>query len=204
MLKEFLQDPLASFRSLEQELLIKSILLKVPYILGVLPTSSGKSLSYLLTSSLSISKVTIVILPLVGLKLDILRRAKEFNIPCSIFEETREFKNLTLVSIESIVSSTFVGLVQELINSSSLDRIILDECHLLISSSSYRSIMFRFKEILLLKCQFVFLSSTLPYSFEQELSKTLYLADLSIIRASCSRPNISYQASAYRSNKRED
>ena len=151
ILQEFLQDNKASFRSVEQELLIKSILLKVPYILGILPTSSGKSLSYLLTSSLSISKVTIVILPLVGLKLDILRRAKEFNIPCSIFEENKEFKNLTLISIETIVSSTFISLVQDLISNNNLDRIILDECYLLISSSSYRNIMFRFKEILLLK-----------------------------------------------------
>lgn len=64
--------------------------------------------------------------------------------------------------------------------------------------------MFRFKEILLLKCQFIFLSGTLPYSFEQELSKALYLSNLSIIRASCSRPNISYRTSIYKSNKEEE
>ena len=87
ILKEFLQDPTASFRSLKQELLIKSILLKIPYILAVLPTSIRKSLAYLLISSLSISKVTIVILPLIRLKYDILKQAKEFNIPYSIFEE---------------------------------------------------------------------------------------------------------------------
>jgi superfamily II DNA helicase RecQ len=111
LLKEFLQDNNASFKSLEQELLIKSILLKIPYILVVLPTSIGKSLAYLLTSSLSISKVTIVILPLVGLKQDILRRSKEFNIPSIIFEDTKQFQNLTLVSIETIIEGTFISLV---------------------------------------------------------------------------------------------
>jgi superfamily II DNA helicase RecQ len=150
LLREFLQDNTSVFRCLEQELLIKSILLKIPYILGVLPTSSGKSLSYLLTSSLSISKVTIVIIPLIGLKQDILRRAKEFNIPCNIYEDEQEFKSLTLISIESIISSTFIAKSKELIKSNSLDRIIVDEYHLLLSSSSYRNIMFRFKEILLL------------------------------------------------------
>jgi superfamily II DNA helicase RecQ/predicted RNA binding protein with dsRBD fold (UPF0201 family) len=204
LLQEFLQDNKASFRSLEQELLLKSILLKVPYILGVLPTSIGKSLTYLLSSSLSISKVTIVIIPLVGLKLDILRRAQAYNIPSNIYEETSTFSNLTLVSIETIVSPNFISLVEGLIYSSSLDRIIVDECHLLITASSYRSIMFRFKELLLLKVQFVFLTGTLPYSFEDELVSTLLLDDLSVIRADCLRPNISYKARPYKSNKEED
>ena len=88
ILKDFLKDSQASFRSLEQELLVKAILLKVPYILGVLPTSIGKSLAYLLTSSLSISKVTVIIIPLVGLKTDIQRRASEFNIPCTVYEDS--------------------------------------------------------------------------------------------------------------------
>ena len=64
--------------------------------------------------------------------------------------------------------------------------------------------MFRFKEILLLKTQFVFLSRTLPYSFKKELASSLYLDDLSIIRASCSRSNISYKTSVYKSNKEEE
>ena len=142
LLQDFLNDPSASFRSLEQELLLKSILLKVLYILGVLLTSLGKTLTYLLSSSLSISKVTIVIIPLIGLKLDLLRRAKEYNILCNIFEDTRTFNNLTLVSIETIVSSRFISLVEELINSSSLDQIIIDEVYFIISSSTYKSIMF--------------------------------------------------------------
>ncbi len=175
-------------------------MLKVPYILGVLPTSIGKSLSYLLTSSLSISKVTIIILPLVGLKLDILRRASKFNIPCSNFEETREFKNITLISIETIVEDSFISLVQALINNNSLDRIVFNKCYLLISSSSYRSIMFRFKDLLLLPVQFVFLTGTLPLSFEDEIRSSLSLDDLTIIRASCSKSNISYKVSAYKSN----
>ena len=203
LLREFLNDEAASFRSLEQEFLIKSILLRVPYILGVLPTSSGKSFSYLLTSALSISKVVIIIIPLVGLKSDILRRAREFNIPCTIYEEARTFENLTLVSIESIVTSSFIRQVQGLITSSKLDRIIIDECHLLITARSYRSIMFRFKELLVLRTQFVFLTGTLPYSFEDELKRSLLLDNLTIIRASSTRLNISYRVHVYKSREEE-
>ena len=204
ILQDFLQDPLASFRSLEQGLLVQAILLKVPYILGVLPTSIGKSLSYLLTSSLSISKVTIVIIPLIGLKSDIVRRAKDFNIPYSIYEDSKEFSNLTLVSIETIISETFIREVRSLINSNNIDRIIIEECHLLITALSYRSIMFRFKELLVLPLQFVFLSGTLPLKLEEELLNTLYLEDISIIRTSCLRTNISYRARPYISSKEEE
>ena len=111
ILKEFLNNKDAEFWSLEQELLIKSILLKVPYILAVLPTSIGKSLSYLLTSSLSTSKYTIIILPLIGLKLNILKRAKEFNIPYFNYKKENLFTTITLISIKKIVSTLFISLV---------------------------------------------------------------------------------------------
>lgn len=204
ILREFLQEPNALFRSIEQEDLVRCILLRVPYLLGVLPTSIGKSLSYLLSSSLSTSKTTIVVLPLVGLKLDIARRAKGFNIPCSIYENTREFRNLTLVSLESITSTTFINSVQELIESNRLDRIILDEFHLLITSSSYRPIMFAFRRLLCLRTSFLFLTGTLPLSFQEYLRDSLKLENLTVIRASCSRPNISYRVRLFNSSKVED
>ncbi|KAN0099057.1 P-loop containing nucleoside triphosphate hydrolase protein, partial [Hyaloscypha variabilis] len=127
-----------------------------------------------------------------------LRRAREFNIPCSVYEEARTFENLTLVSIETIVTSSFIRQVQQLITSSKLDRIIVDECHLLITARSYRSIMFRFRELLVLRTQFVFLTGTLPYSFEDELKRSLLLDNLSIIRASSTRLNISYRVRVYK------
>ena len=148
LLKEFLNNPLAQFRIEEQELLLKAILLKVPYILGILPTSSGKSLTYLLTCSLNISKITIVIVPLVGLKNDLIKRAKEFNIPCSIYEDNYKFNNLTLISIESIITSNFIFDLLKLINEDKIDRIIFDKYYLLITAASYRPIIYKFHEIL--------------------------------------------------------
>ena len=64
--------------------------------------------------------------------------------------------------------------------------------------------MFKIKELLVLNIQVVFLTGTLPFSFEEELVNRLYLKDLTVIRASCSRSNISYRASAYKSNKEEE
>ena len=123
--------------------------MKVPYILAILPINLGKSLSYLLTSSLSTSKVTLVILPLVALKKDIKRRSLEFNIPISQWEYNQEFKSLTLISIDIIKNPKFKESINNLINNNLLDYIILNKFHLLYTTSSYRFIIFRFKNILL-------------------------------------------------------
>ena len=192
LLKEFLNNPLAQFRIEEQELLLKAILLKVPYILGILPTSSGKSLTYLLTCSLNISKITIVIVPLVGLKNDLIKRAKEFNIPCSIYEDNYKFNNLTLILIKSIITSNFIFDLLKLINEDKIDRIIFDEYYLLITAASYRPIMYKFHEILKYPIQFVFLTGTLPIDLENNIKSNLFLSDLTTIRANCSRDNIFY------------
>jgi superfamily II DNA helicase RecQ len=116
LLKEFLNNSQAGYKSREQKALVKATLARVFYIVAIIATNGGKSLFYLLTSSLSNSKVSIVIIPLVGLKLDIQKRALEFNIPTSIWEESSIFKNLTLISIETIASSSFIFQIQRLIN----------------------------------------------------------------------------------------
>jgi superfamily II DNA or RNA helicase len=65
-----------------------------------------------------------------------------------------EASSLILVSMETIVREDFVFYLRNLIEDGKLDRIIVDECHLLLSSLSYRSIMYRFIEILLLPIQY--------------------------------------------------
>jgi hypothetical protein len=151
ILKDFLWYPAASFRSLKQKFLIRSILLKVPYIIGILPINTRKSFSYFLISFLSISKVTIIIISLIGFKNDILRHTtNKFNILYSIYKNTKEFKNLTLINIKSITSKFFIFRVNILIDSNNLDRIIIKEYYLFISTGSYYNIMFCFKELLVL------------------------------------------------------
>jgi superfamily II DNA helicase RecQ len=80
----------------------------VPYILGILPINSGKSLSYLLINSLIISKITLIIIPLIGLKNDILYYIKEFNIPYNYYKDNLEFNNLILINIKNIIQDSFI------------------------------------------------------------------------------------------------
>jgi hypothetical protein len=201
LLQDFLCDKDALFTCKEQELLIRSVLLKIPYILSVLATNKGKTLSYFLTAALATSNITVVVLPLVGLKQDVLRRAKEYNVPCCIYEDSNNFLNLTLVSIETVLLNTrFNHSLTRLISSNKIDRIIIDECHLVITSSNYRSIMFRVKELISLQVQFVFLSGTVPLYIEQALRDVFHFEELAIIRGITMRENIVYKSRQYSSN----
>jgi superfamily II DNA helicase RecQ len=202
ILKEFLKDESASFKSKEQLASVKAVLSIIPFIIGILATNSGKSLSYLLMSSLSNSKISIIIIPLLGLKDDIKRRALEFNIPTSIYEEDNEFKNLTLISIETISCKFFLNKLRELYNNNQLDRIVLDEVHLVITHQNFRSIMFKVKQIINISKQFVFLTGSLPLYLEEALKEELLLENPLVIRGRTIRDNISYRRLFYSSNKR--
>lgn len=52
----------------------------VPEVLLILATGSGKSLSFMLGSSLPGARTTIVVIPLVLLRLDLLRRCSEMGL----------------------------------------------------------------------------------------------------------------------------
>jgi hypothetical protein len=100
--RDFFNNKGTFFKYLEQKLLVKSILLKVPYILKILATNKRKTLSYFLTASLITSKITIAVLSLVGFKADFLKKTKDFRILTSIYKNSNSFATLTLVSIETV------------------------------------------------------------------------------------------------------
>ena len=114
-------------------------------------------------------------------------------------------EGLLLISIETIIlDSSFIFLIQRLINEDRLDRIIIDECHLLITSRSYRSIMYRIKEIFKYKVQFVLLSGTVPLYIEDKLKEEFPISSLTIIRGPTSRLDISYNLRQLRSTQVEE
>jgi hypothetical protein len=57
--------------------------------------------------------------------------------------------------------------------------------------------MYRVKDVLLLKTQFVLLSGTLPLLVEQRLKELGQFAELSIVRGLYVRENITYKAKQY-------
>lgn len=70
---------------------------------------------------------------------------------------------------------------------------MIDECHLTVTAVEYRPAMAELAYLRVLRTQFVYLTATLPPSTEEEFQERNCLSRPVVIRASCNRPNVSYQ-----------
>jgi superfamily II DNA helicase RecQ len=137
--------------------------------------------------------VTILIVPLVSLHGDMLRRVREMKIDHLEWKpgESREVA-LILVSAEAVSSKDFMKYARRLVAEQKLDRIVVDECHLTVVAAAYRPSIIELTAIRSLRTQFVYLTATLPPSIRAEFEERNYLHHPTVIRAPSNRPNIFY------------
>jgi superfamily II DNA helicase RecQ len=200
MLKEFMQDDQVTFRSPEQRQAFHLILKQVPYLFLVLPTAAGKTTLFLFGASLATSQVTMVIVPLISLKLDLSRKAAALGLQPTIWEPGQVMPSASsrviLVQIEHLDNPRFNELADKLITQKRLARIVWDECHLIPLAKSYRPIMLRAWHALALPVPMVFSSATLPHHLKAEVVDMLKLGSLPHIpevRADLTLPNMVYR-----------
>jgi superfamily II DNA helicase RecQ len=95
----------------------------------ILPTGAGKSLCFMLPCTLPHAGVTILIVPLVSLRRDLLRRCREMGIQHLVWRpgEIREAP-LVFVTVEAACTQKFVAYALKLAASQVLDRIIIEKC----------------------------------------------------------------------------
>ena len=88
----------------------------------------------------------------------------------------------------------FISFVQNLQCRGQLDRLIFDECHLIVLAASYRHVMKRLKQLRLVNIQFIFLTATLSQSNETKLNFMMLLfSDSSLtMRAFITQKRIHY------------
>jgi superfamily II DNA helicase RecQ len=139
------------------------------------------------------AKVTILIVPLVSLYRDILRRVREMKIDHLEWQlgKSREAA-LILVSTEAISSKDFMKYAHRLIAEQKLDRIVVDEYHLTVVTTEYRPSIIELIAIRSLRTQFVYLIAILPLSIRAEFEERNYLYYPIVIRVLSNRPNIFY------------
>ena len=191
--KELYGNKDAGWRSAEQEQALTTIMSWTEQVVVILPTGAGKSLLFMLPCTLPDARVTILIVPLVSLHGDMLRRVKEVSIDHLEWHpgESREAA-LVLVSAEAASSKDFIKYARRLIAEQKLDRIVVDECHLTVIAADYRPSIVELTAIRSLRTQFVYLTATLPPSMRAEFEERNYLHHPTTIRASSNRPNIFY------------
>ena len=177
LLREYLYDNSVTFKLKEQKEALKLILQNTSCLTIILVTLSDKSFLYLLLASLSITESTIIIVSLIALKSDPLRKVKEIKISALIYKEKKLINKLVLISIETIVSLSFQLFLMSLHAENKLNKIIFNEYHLIVTAANYKYRMHELKKLRLIITQFLFLSATLSVSVLQEINKILFLSN---------------------------
>jgi superfamily II DNA helicase RecQ len=196
LLRQAVRNPDAKFRGNQRQALDAVVRGYTP-ILQVAGTGTGKSLTFLLPSYAIRDSTTIIIVPFVSLQDDIIERCRTMDIQCEIWSRFDAVTaTVVLVTPESFVTKTFKEFLNRLAVRQQLDRIVLDECHTVLSANytfrpQLRTIGSSLKET---GTQLVFLTATLPPRDEHEFWTTLGLRGdrACIVRGLTDRPNIAY------------
>ena len=167
-------------------------------IVAVLRTGAGKSLLYILPSQLPGAGTTVVVLPLVVLKQEMERRCRLSGIEFYIWGADNDLDPdqlrcpLLFVSIDQAVQPRFRTVLNQLHMADALDRIVVDECHLILTAVSYRPRLRELQELRRSTCQFVFLTGTLPPEMIPQFEHAALLSRPRLIRGPTLRSDLRY------------
>ena len=163
----------------------------------VIGTGSGKSLVFMVGASVTDARTTILVLPMVILRVDMLKRCHLVGIRPLIWSaDIKQSASLVIVSAEAACTETFLDYARGLVSQQKLDRIVIDEGHLTITTSDYRPCMAQLGwYIRQIRTQTVWLTATLPPVMQEQFIEHNKLVKPRIIRESTNRPNIKYMVS---------
>jgi superfamily II DNA helicase RecQ len=167
-------------------------------IICVMGTGVGKSLLFLLPAFYQSNTTTVVIVPTIALREDMIRRCVENGISCHQWVEGPPVSRVQvlLVTPKSSFTNKFHGYLHTLQHNGSLARVVIDECHVVLDSTlEYRPLLQEFVSFLRFGVQMVYLTGTLPPEEQSQLYELLRIDpnQVRLIRASTSRRNIQYQ-----------
>lgn len=165
-----------SFRSVQGEA-IQAIQRGASPIVVVMPTGSGKSVLFMLPAFVQVGGVTVVVVPLKALRADMMVRCGGLNIRCAVWEPDRavDGASIVLVTPERAVSPAFGTFITRIRQTQRLDRIVIDECHVVLNDRwDFRQHLQQLGKLAFAKTQMLLLTATLPPSDEDELFRRMY------------------------------
>src|SRR5450432_4675332 len=196
-LKELMGET-AEFRG-SQEKTVHAIMTGQSPIVSIMATGEGKSLLFMLPAYCVSGGTTVVIIPLCSLQEDLERRCKEARIECVQWDSRRphETASIVLVTPESAVTKTFNTYINRLRSTYQLDRIVMDECHVVLDSGPNFRLKLRVlgAEIVQAGTQLIFLIATMPPHDEEDFFQAMRipLECIHMFRSPTTRRNIRYQ-----------
>jgi superfamily II DNA helicase RecQ len=168
-------------------------------VIVVLGTGSGKSLIIMVAAVMEGAGTTVLVLPTVALRTNMLQRAQKMGVRTITWSpgQTRTAP-LVVVSAEAACSQGFGDYVSKLQVRQVLDRIIVDEAHLTITASGYRKSMKQLGwHVRRVATQTVWLTATLPPAFEEAFLQQNILTRPRLVRESTNRSNLRYRIDRY-------
>ena len=164
----------AQFKSPSQALACQLVAAREKDVLVVLPTGGGKTAVVFVPVQMEKTKTTVIVLPLIALLHEMLDRCSLFGFTTLHWRNTQDCEGsfnprnppqIICVSVENAVCQKFVEALKIMTHVNVLSRIVIDEAHLALTTSSYRAKMV---ELLLLKTLTVplLLSATVPPAME--------------------------------------
>jgi superfamily II DNA helicase RecQ len=163
----------------------------------VLPSGGGKSLLFTVPAVVEKEGVTVVVVPYRALIEDLVARIQESGVDCMEWKHGENNPaSVVVVSADlagDITSNdNFIGYAGLLQTKGLLRRVVVDECHMIFTSSDWRPKLALPKNLRPLACPVVLLTATLPPVREDELESGMLVHNAMYIRASTVRPNTRY------------
>jgi superfamily II DNA helicase RecQ len=185
------------FRSMEQEQALYAVLDKQTPLVVVLPTGGGKSLLFTVPACVEETGVTVVVVPYRALIEDLVSRICDSGVDCIEWKHGESNPASVVVVSADVVGNltsngNFLGYARLLQGKGLLQRIVIDECHLVLTARHWRENLLKVKNLRLLGCPIVLLTATLPPLQEGELEVSMLVKNATYIRASTVRPNARY------------
>ncbi|KAH5088050.1 hypothetical protein HBH72_250610 [Parastagonospora nodorum] len=172
-------------------------------------TGAGKSILFMLPASVS-TGLTIVVVPLVALRFDMKERCDKLRIASAEWNSRRsdESAQIMFVTPEAAVGEAFGQYMNRQQAMGRLDRIVVDECHVVLDSlGGFRSRMLGLSRLLRAETQMVYLTATLQPREEQVFLDVMGLPpkqELAWFRGQTTRKNIRYRVVEYDVGEEEE
>jgi superfamily II DNA helicase RecQ len=199
-LKKLLGDE-AAFRSVQKPA-IQAIMQHKSPVVAIMGTGAGKSVLFMLPASVS-SGVSIVVVPLVALRFDMKERCEQLGLVSAEWNSQRphEGAQVMFVTPEAAVGEAFGQYINRQRAMGRLDRIVIDECHVVLDSlHGFRSRLLALRNLVRAETQMVYLTATLRPREEQQFIEAMGLPpkrQCEWFRGRTTRKNIRYQVQPY-------
>lgn len=199
LLRRFLKNPKAVWTGTAQAQALVHVLQRRTSLLCVLRTGGGKSVLFASMPYIE-TGVTLVIYPLRALFLDqcIDSERRDPHRPFIRWTAKLEVRSgIVVAMIEQLTSPAFIYWCTTMKARRLLNRIVLDECHVIITASDYRPVMLGLRGLVQQEIPIICVSATVPPIMEQALCLSVGTPSWKVVRESTQRRNLHLRLAEY-------